>query len=51
VLDQHTLAEMAKAGQGVPETGSGGRSPGKAALRAGPPGSRARRGPQQAVAR
>jgi Rrf2 family nitric oxide-sensitive transcriptional repressor len=50
VLDQHTLAEMAKAGQGVPETGSGGRSPGKA-LRAGPPGTRVRRGPQQAVAR
>ena len=50
VLDQHTLAEMAKAGQGVPETGSGGRSPGKA-LRAGPPGTRVRRGSQQAVAR
>ncbi len=51
VLDQHTLAEMAKASQGAPETGSGSRSPGKAALRASPVGSRARRGPQQVVAR
>lgn len=53
VLDQHTLAEMAKAGQGVgvPETGAGGRSPAKAAPRGNPAGSRLRRGPQQAVAR
>jgi len=49
VLDQHTLAEMAKAG-GVSEAGSGGRPAGKTALRV-PPGSRQRRGPQQAVAR
>jgi Rrf2 family nitric oxide-sensitive transcriptional repressor len=51
VLDQHTLAEMAKAGQGISEPGSGGKAPAKAALRAGPPGSRLRRGPQQAIAR
>ncbi len=50
VLDQHTLAEMAKAGQGVPETGAGGRAPAK--VRANTAGSRTRRtGPQQAVAR
>jgi Rrf2 family protein len=48
VLDQHTLAEMAKAG-GISEVGSGGRTAGKA-LRAAT-GSRLRRGPQQAVAR
>jgi len=52
VLDQHTLAEMAKAGQGASETGAGGgRSLGKAALRAAPPGTRVRRGAQQAVVR
>ena len=51
MLDQHTLAEMAKAGQGLGETGSGGRTTSKAALRVGPPGTRARRGPQQSVAR
>ncbi len=49
VLDQHTLAEMAEAGQTVlPEAGPGGRS-GKPALRPG--AGRMRRGPQQAVAR
>jgi Rrf2 family protein len=49
VLDQHTLAEMAEAGQtALPEPGPGGRSA-KPALR--PPTSRLRRGPQQAVAR
>ncbi len=51
VLDQHTLAEMAKAGQAASETGSGGRAPIKGALRAAPPGTRVRRGPQQTVAR
>jgi len=51
VLDQHTLAEMAKAGQVATETGSGGRAPVKGALRAAPPGTRARRGTQQAIAR
>jgi Rrf2 family nitric oxide-sensitive transcriptional repressor len=50
VLDQHTLAEMALAGEvPVPARGPGGRS-GKS-LRSGSPGSRGRRGPQQAVAR
>jgi DNA-binding IscR family transcriptional regulator len=51
VLDQHTLAEMAKAGQGAPESGTGSRSPAKAPLRATPVGARTRRGPQQAIAR
>lgn len=51
VLDQHTLAEMAKSGQAASETGSGGRSPGKGPLRAGPVGTRARRGAPQALAR
>lgn len=51
VLDQHTLAEMAEAGQGMADAGPGGRS-GKGALRAAPAGAaRLRRGPQQAVAR
>jgi DNA-binding IscR family transcriptional regulator len=50
VLDQHTLAEMALAGQeALPERGPGGRS-GKT-VRSGSPGPRGRRGPQQAVAR
>jgi Rrf2 family nitric oxide-sensitive transcriptional repressor len=48
VLDQHTLAEMAEAGQGVAGSGSGGRS-GRSAGRAAP--RQQRRGPQQAVAR
>ncbi len=49
VLDQHTLADMAEAGQtGLPETGAGGRSS-KAPLRGA--AGRMRRGPQQAVAR
>jgi len=48
VLDQHTLAEMAEAGQGVPGPGSGGR-PSRSAARA--PARQQRRGPQQAVAR
>jgi Rrf2 family protein len=47
VLDQHTLAEMAKAG-GISGAGNGSRSAGKLRV---PPGSRQRRGPQQAVAR
>jgi Rrf2 family nitric oxide-sensitive transcriptional repressor len=51
VLDQHTLADMAKAGKEFSETGAGGRSAAKTALRAAPPGTRTRRGPQQAVAR
>jgi len=52
VLDQHTLAEMAQAGQAtLPDAGPGGRS-GKTALRAAQPGSaRLRRGPQQTIAR
>jgi Rrf2 family protein len=49
VLDQHTLADMAEAGQtGLPETGPGGRSS-KTPLRGA--AGRLRRGPQQAVAR
>jgi Rrf2 family nitric oxide-sensitive transcriptional repressor len=49
VLDQHTLAEMAQAGQAaLPEAGSGGR--GKPTLRPSGTG-RPRRGPQQAIAR
>jgi Rrf2 family protein len=51
VLDQHTLAEMATTGQAASETGSGGRAPTKEALRAAPPGTRVRRGPQQTIAR
>jgi Rrf2 family nitric oxide-sensitive transcriptional repressor len=52
VLDQHTLAEMAEAGRGVPGPGSGGR-PARSATR-GPGGQSSRqqrRGPQQAAAR
>ncbi len=49
VLDQHTLAEMAKASANSDSGSAASRSPGKAAVR-GPAGSRLRRGPQQAVA-
>jgi Rrf2 family nitric oxide-sensitive transcriptional repressor len=49
VLDQHTLADMAEAGQAIQDAGPGGRS-GKAALR-GAGSARLRRGPQQAAAR
>lgn len=52
VLDQHTLAQMAEAGQAaLPEAGSGGRSSSKAAPRSGTGSGRLRRGSQQAVAR
>jgi Rrf2 family nitric oxide-sensitive transcriptional repressor len=51
VLDQHTLAEMAEAGQSpLPDPTSGGRSSKGAPLRAGLAG-RGRRGPQQTLAR
>jgi Rrf2 family nitric oxide-sensitive transcriptional repressor len=50
VLDQHTLAEMAKSAQAA-ETGPGGRSPGKGPLRAAPVGSRVRRVAPQPLAR
>jgi Rrf2 family nitric oxide-sensitive transcriptional repressor len=49
VLDQHTLAEMAEAGQSLADAGPGGQTR-KGAMRAGPAG-RLRRGPHQAVAR
>lgn len=55
VLDQHTLAQMAKSNQGLPEASSGGRS-GKTASRSrattSAPASRQRRSaPQQAAIR
>jgi Rrf2 family protein len=54
VLDQHTLAQMAKSNQGLPEASSGGRS-GKAATRTRTPAptlpSRTRRSVQQAAVR
>jgi Rrf2 family protein len=52
VLDQHTLAEMARAGQtALADPGPGGRS-GKTTLRAAQTASsRLRRGPQQTIAR
>jgi Rrf2 family protein len=49
VLDQHTLAEMAQAGQSLPVSGPGGRS--SKTVRGPAVTSRNRRGPQQAVAR
>jgi len=50
VLDQHTLAEMAQAGQSaLSDAGPGGRSSKSPPLRAG--SGRSRRGPHQAVAR
>lgn len=55
VLDQHTLAQMAKANQGLPEPSTGGRSPSKTAARgrsAPAAASKTRRGgSQQSVAR
>ena len=48
VLDQHTLEDMAAAGQVLPQTGPSGRS-GKSVR--GTASSRTRRGPQQAAAR
>ena len=50
VLDQHTLADMAESSQALADAGTGGRS-GKTALRGAAGSTRARRGPQQAVAR
>lgn len=50
VLDQHTLAQMAKAQQTGPVPSSGGRS-GKSSKRGrGTASSKSRRGPQEAVA-
>jgi Rrf2 family nitric oxide-sensitive transcriptional repressor len=49
VLDQHTLEDMAGAGQALPAGGSSGRS-GKSPKAPGT-ASRNRRGPQQAIAR
>jgi Rrf2 family transcriptional regulator, nitric oxide-sensitive transcriptional repressor len=52
VLDQHTLAQMAKSGQNVPGASSGGKSPtARPAARGAPATPRQpRRGPQQSAA-